>query len=257
MLTSSLALLAAYVWLTRTERWPNAAWMVLCIVAAIVFYTPGVVWVLAAGLALGRKRLEGKTENISQSSLAAGVVLFFVMIAGAVFAALRHLSVAKHLLLIPDSLPGPLIFLKQTGWALSGLFFRTQYHFDLNIARLPLLTVVALILSVLGIYTLLKRAKSDATFLICLLAIGVVSIGLGQEISFSLFVLPVFGLAAAAGLRYLDFEWRSVFPRNPLPKLLAILLMVILVGLQLVYGVRYSLVAWPHTTETKTHYVLK
>jgi hypothetical protein len=69
--------------------------------------------------------------------------------------------------------------------------------------------------------------------------------------------LPALAILSAAGLRYLYIEWRSIFPRNPLPLSFALVIISLLVGLQVAYGLRYSLVAWPHLAATKQLYVLK
>jgi hypothetical protein len=69
--------------------------------------------------------------------------------------------------------------------------------------------------------------------------------------------LPAISMFVAAGLRYLYIEWRTIFPRNPLPRALAICLMVVLVSMQVFFGMRYALVAWPHTTDTLRLYMLK
>jgi hypothetical protein len=257
MLLSLIAIIAAFVWLVRSESWPRTAWIVLCGVAALACYTPGVLWLIVAGILFGRKRLVGRLQDLDQAALASGVVLFITLLVPVMLASMRDLGVAKELLLIPSSPPSPWAFIQQAGWAMGGLFWKSRVHFDTNTARLATLSAAQIILSLLGIYTLLRRAPRDAYFLLAVVVITAIAIGLGQSQVFLLFCLPVFGLAVGAGLRYLYYEWRSVFPRNPLPKAMAILLMGILVALQLVYGVRMALVAWPHTAETKRIYVLK
>jgi succinate dehydrogenase/fumarate reductase cytochrome b subunit len=59
------------------------------------------------------------------------------------------------------------------------------------------------------------------------------------------------------GLRYLFIEWRRVFPRNPMAKYFAIALMFGLILIHVFFGIRYSLLAWPSSADTRQTYMLK
>lgn len=257
MLVSPLAIIATFVWLVRTERWPNTAWLSLCLVSAVACYVPGVIWLIAAGAIFGRRRLMGKLEAVSQASLFAGVTLFFILLVPMAIVSFHHPNVAKELLLVPESPSHPADFISRFGWALSALVWKAQNHTDLILARLPLLSATQIVLSAFGFYALAKRVRGDTYFLATIVGLALVAVAIGNRQNFILFSLPGFALAAVAGLRFLHREWQSVFPRNPLPRYLAIGLMGLLVAIQFVYGARYALVAWPHTTETKSTYVLK
>jgi hypothetical protein len=93
--------------------------------------------------------------------------------------------------------------------------------------------------------------------LVLLLVFSIAAAGINQDLKFLTLGLPAVGLIVAAGLRYLYIEWRSVFPRNPLPRALALVLMSTVVGLHVWLGLRYSLIAWPHTVDTRQTYVIK
>ena len=86
---------------------------------------------------------------------------------------------------------------------------------------------------------------------------GIVAAALNRNLLLLIYVLPAVAVAVAAGLRYLYMEWKSIFPKNPIPKYLAVALITGLVGMHIAYGLRYSLLAWPNTAATKSTYVLK
>ena len=69
--------------------------------------------------------------------------------------------------------------------------------------------------------------------------------------------LPALGLIIVGGLHYLYREWSAIFPHNPFARVLATGLIIMLVGINFIFGLRYSLLAWPHSPETKSTYVLK
>jgi 4-amino-4-deoxy-L-arabinose transferase-like glycosyltransferase len=252
-----IIVITAYVWLVKTDHWPNLAWITLCLVSALAVYAPGVVWLVLAGVIFGRRRLMGKFVKVSDASLAAGVTLFILVALPLVLASVRDPSIVRQLFLVPASWPGLEDILESIGWAISALFWKTRNHIDTIIGRVPVLSATQIILSVLGAYALFKRARREAIFLILVVVISVLGIGLGQPTEFIILALTTFGLLAAAGLRYLFYEWQSTFPFNPIPRALALFLISALVGLHVVYGARYSLLAWPNTVETKSTYVLK
>ena len=86
---------------------------------------------------------------------------------------------------------------------------------------------------------------------------GVLAAGINRNLVLLTPALAAFSVALAAGLRYLYMEWKSVFPLNPIPKYMAIVLIASLALLHVSYGLRYSLSAWPNTTETRATFMLK
>lgn len=102
-----------------------------------------------------------------------------------------------------------------------------------------------------------RRARKELYGLSSLIVLGIVAAGLNQDLVFLTLALPGIGLIIAAGLRYLYIQWRQIFPRNPIPRALALTLMTLLVALNVFLGIRYSLIAWPHTLDTRHTYVLK
>jgi hypothetical protein len=69
--------------------------------------------------------------------------------------------------------------------------------------------------------------------------------------------LPAVAILDAVGLRYLYEKWFRVFPLNPIPRGFAYIFIFVLIFGQLAYGVRYALLAWPHSLETRKVYVIK
>jgi hypothetical protein len=80
---------------------------------------------------------------------------------------------------------------------------------------------------------------------------------LQEDIAYLGLAVPALAIAVSAGLRYLYVEWRGIFPRNPVPKTFAMVLIAAVTLSQLYYGVNYCLHAWPNSTSVRNVYVLK
>lgn len=256
LLLLPVAALGAFVWLSRTDR-KNIAWLFLIIVAAACLYIPGGFYFITAGSMLLFRPLRSALKQVSLTSRIIGLALLVVLLLPVALAILKHPPTAKEFLLVPDSFRSVAEALASIGWSFSALLWRAEDNFPLIVGRLPLLTSAQIILSSFGIYAMWKHARKELYVIFLAIFIGAVGAGLNNDNSLLLWCLAPFSVLAAAGLRYLYREWRKVFPLNPLPRVLAIVLLLSVVSVHLLYGVRYALIAWPQTIESKNSYMLK
>lgn len=257
LLLSSLAVLATYTWLKRTKTKKDAAWIILCVLAAGIIYVPGGLWLLIFSLVFGRNLLERVLSKVNSHYKVLGIFLALLIIAPLFYGLFKHPGLIRPLLLIPGDWPFVVDILKQFGWAISALILRAPSHIDLIIARLPVLDATQIVLLIFGIYAMGRLARAKSYSLASLIILALVASSINHNITYLMLGLPAIFVFVAAGLRYLFVEWRTVFPRNPIPKYLALSLMSLLVILHAAYGLNYSLSAWPNTDSTKNVYVLK
>jgi hypothetical protein len=137
------------------------------------------------------------------------------------------------------------------------LFVKTGSSNPLIVGRLPILNILLLALLVFGVYAMQGAARAKAILLALSVLFAVIAAGVNNNLLMLAFGLPAIGIFMAAGLRYLYIEWRSVFPRNPVPKTFALVLIAVVTATQLYFGLHYSLIAWPHAAPTRATYVLK
>jgi hypothetical protein len=137
------------------------------------------------------------------------------------------------------------------------VFVKSPYHSTFILGRLSILSIVQTALLVFGVYALWKAAKPKLLVLLAAAGFAVIAAGVYDQLSVLALGLPAAAVIICAGLRYLYIEWRSVFPRNPLARTLAYSLLWALVAVQVLFGIRYSVLAWPNTVATKHVYVLK
>lgn len=257
MFAAPVLVMGAYILLSRQTTDRTKTFPLLVILSALTLYVPGMLWwFLGAGFA-GRKKL---TEAISiipkpqlYLSLAAGVAVLIPLL----LALGADWQLIKPLALIPSHFSAPMKELKDIGWMASAWFFKTPFHSPLIIGRIPIFNIVLDVLLVFGTYALFQAAKNKALALLTAIIFATVAAGINNNLSILLLGLPSAGILITAGLRYLYVEWRGVFPRNPAAKYLAIILIAVLGLVQLLYGLRYSLIAWPHSLATRETYVIK
>ncbi len=256
MLFAPIAVMAAYMWLTRTDR-KSLALILLLASVGIAIYIPGMVWFLAGGLILGWKKIAAAVEDVPTSYVALGFLALGALMIPLGMAIINDWRIVKFIALVPENVPDPITLLKNTAWMTSALFIKAPQGSVLILGGLPLLSLVQSALLVFGVYAMFSVAKKKLLSLTLAVIFAVLVAGLNNRLSLLFLGLPAIGILIAAGLRYLYIEWRGVFPHNPIPKSLALILMTMLVGIQLVYSLTYTLAAWPNAPATKTNYMIK
>ena len=203
------------------------------------------------------KRIIELAHNVSRKVLLLSLGLIILLLTPFVWALVKDFALFHQFLLIPAHWSGVLETAKSIGWAALGLVWRTRTHNALIVGRLPILDVIQISLIVFGAYVMWSRARREMAALLALIVSSIILSGINNNLLLLALCLPALAILSGAGLRYLYIEWRSVFPRNPLPLSFALIIIAALVGLQVAYSLRYSLVAWPHTAATKELYVIK
>lgn len=257
MLAAPALIMALYLWVSRPASDVAKALPLLIIFSCLMLYVPGMVWWLIGGAVVGRTKLENALSSAPKHRLYLSMTVGLAIIVPLALAIATDWRLIRPLALVPSHFSSPLNELKNVGWMTAAWFAKTPFHSPLIIGRLPLLNIVQDVLLVFGAYALFQAAKSKAWALVAAFAFATVAAGLNDNLSLLLIGLPAAGLLFTTGLRYLYVEWRGVFPRNPAAKYLAILLIAVIGAVQLLFGARYALVAWPHNVVTRQTYVIK
>jgi hypothetical protein len=258
LLLAPIVLWLVYELLRRTKpKNLRSVWLLLVIVTALSLYIPSLIWLVLAGAIFSHRRLRLLPKELGQAYFLVTLLLGLVLILPLLIAIANEPHLAKTLVLWPAHWQTLLNTLKSIIWSGLALFWRMPYHIPTIIGRLPILNATQIVLIVFGLYVMWVKARTELYGLLALLAFAILGAGIDHNLMLLTLALPVLGILAAAGLRYLYIEWRSVFPVNPIPRALAILLMIVLVSLSVLLGGRYVLAAWPHTVATRQTYVIK
>ncbi|MBX4197586.1 glycosyltransferase family 39 protein [Candidatus Saccharibacteria bacterium] len=257
MFFSPIIVMWLFAWLAKAERTQVLAWLSLLVACGLLVYTPGMLWWVLGAAIISRKRLMAAVDPTRMWASAAGLALAAGLAAPLVISTVKHSHIIKPLLLIPSSWPVPLTIFKQLGWMGLAIFVKTPSHALLILDRLALISALVIALAIFGIYAMASVAKSKAVTLALGIGFAVIAAGINNNLYLLALGLPAILIFASAGLRYLYIEWRSIFPRNPVPKSFALLLIATVTLSQLYFGIRYGLIAWPRNSATRSAYVLK
>ncbi len=258
LLLAPIALWTAYGWLKRVKpKWRNWAWLAMVVAAALSLYVSGLFWLVLVGGVVTRKRLAVLPKELGKAYFYGYLALGVLILVPLLISIASKPSLAEPLLLWPSHWQPLVATLKAIVWSALALVWMAPYHIPMIMGRLAVLDATQIVLAFFGIFALWSRARRELYALSALAALGIIGAGIDHNLLLITLALPALAIMVAAGLRFLYVEWRSVFPLNPLPRTLAIAILVVLVALHVLLGVRYTLVAWPHTVATRQTYVIK
>lgn len=245
---------ASVLWLQKAKRWRKLAFYTMILVVGMSLYVPGLVWLILAALALKIGPFRQILKDINRYQRGLGVVLLLILLIPLIKAGVDDWSVARSVLALPEHWPSVLAYIKSLGWSVLAIGWKAPYHSDWYLGRLPALDIMQSALVAFGLYAMYSLARPKAQLLVAILGIGLFIEALNSNTAMFLLAMPVLFVLLAAGLRYLYFEWHGVFPFNPIPRIIALSLISLVVGIHIVYGVRYSLIAWPGSSDTLSSY---
>lgn len=257
MFLGLLPVAAAYFWLVRSPHQSKAAYLSLFALAALSLYAPGVIYFLVLAFVAIAPSIKPLVKSFPRWLTWLGACLFLVILVPLVVSMILTPSSIRLYFLLPSHFPRVWTVLRNISWMFSGLVWRTGGHGELQLGRLGLANAAQLGLAVFGLAALWGRARAKCYALLAAIALSAILAGISNDYSVLLFAVAPICILAAGGLRYLFIEWHSIFPRNPIPRILAITLMCAVVAISVFYGLRYSLSAWPHSVATSDAYVLK
>lgn len=248
--TLILALIFLPAWLKRT-RYRQVALYGSLIALAYLLYVPGMIWFIAAGILWRARYLGPEIKNATKPLLFSLSLLFLIIISPLLYQLVLNPKQLLDLLGLPDtfSLTNALssivdvpmqIFIRGNGNSLNG------------VGRMPLLDAFTGFMVLVGMIDVLQTRKLDRSKIVLgVLLVSFVLICVGGSLLFSI-IMPAIYLLATAGISYMLNEWLQVFPRNPLARGTATILMSIAVLIAAAYNVSNYFIAWPNTPATKS-----
>ncbi len=252
-----IAIIASCLYVEKSEG-SKLAWLAFTICIAASLYIPGMIYLLLLGLLVRRLKLLDNTDEIDSILFFAGLCLLFLILATPlVWACVQDPKLVKQLMLIPSKFGTAVASLKDFAWMLLALGVKTRQHQNLTINRLPIFNIAQVGLAFIGSYVMWERLRTKFLWLVLIVLMVCAAASLNNSFYLLAIALPFIAILVGLGLRYLYVEWVHVFPLNPIPRYFAITLMGALVLMHIIYGVRFGLVAWPHSVAVQQLYVIK
>lgn len=246
-----LVFVVAVFWYRRQQRFQLTLGYGLVLLCAVLCYVPGLIWFELFALALLQRGLRRRIAHLAPFQIAAGLVLFLVVLAPLLWAIIKQ----PHLALVATGLPPTMSALEHlplnTLKAILSVGVRSNGNPTFWVGHVPLLNVIELALGLVGAYFYIYRERSARTiFLVGSVVISVVLIGAGGSVGFAS-LIPLLYLFIASGLDHLLGQWLSVFPRNPIARYTGVGLVCIMLFFSALYQVRSYFVVWPNARVTQ------
>lgn len=242
-------------WIASNKR-SQLGFLVTCLSAAALLYTPGVLlFLLIIPLLRGRKDFRRIFIYLRPwQQLSCLAILLLGVIAPLLFMLSRNYETGITFLGLPTDWLPVLDIARNAGQTLLSLFIYMPAQSETHLGNLPLLDILTSVLVILGTYYYIKvRSLDRSKFLLAFLLLGIILSSLGGPVSAPI-LLPIVYIIAASGLALLLSQWLTVFPKNPLARGVGITLIAVAVSVSAFYNLRMYFVAWPLTPETKQSY---
>lgn len=244
------------IWLSNKFKYAGSHAGTLLISGAIIggllLYTPTVIWfiVLATVWSWPHILRQARQAKLWQAILAA--IIPVIMLAALLFDLyIRHHSIPAYFG-APSHLPATLQILHNLAHSFLYLFVRGPQTPTFWLGHLPLLDVVASVMTLAGIIFYAWQGRRHVwrlKIIISFACVAVILMTLGNDLLISVLV-PLAYMFAATGLAYILHEWYKVFPRNVLARKVGLGLLVLAVALAITYHVFGYFVAWQHNVDT-------
>ncbi len=248
-------ILAIGLWVLKTRQ-RTIALYALVIAVALSLYVPGMLWCVALGYGLLLVNPPWVRVKVSAANVYAAAAVCILLISPLLYGLYRSPELIKELFLLPEVLNiGEII--TQTAQSASGLIWRTNDALPLRIGHMPILSIIIAPLCLIGIYAAIRQWHWRSVFFVGLPVLGIGFAGLSGNSLVILYALTALLLLFGNGLFHLLKQWYEVFPRNSLAGYFAVGVICIMIGVQLLFGVRSSIVAWPATPPVTSTYVLQ
>ncbi len=247
-----LFLLFAGGFYMRFGRHNKTAWLLSALALVLALYTPGLIFfVIPAGL-WQLKTFRRNFDVPRRSHLILLSLAIFVILLPLIIGFVRTPTLIRDYLLMPATVPNPLTFLKNLLAVPFSWFFWAPTNPLYRLGRQPVLDIFTGTMFVLGCIQLIRNYKLDRFFLILgIFAVAALATAISGEFENSMILLPFLYLLAAIGIEYLLEQWRAVFPRNPLAKWVALIVISLAVIVSANFQTRRYFIAWPNNAATK------
>jgi hypothetical protein len=248
---SILGLIAAIIWYMGRTTHRYAAGYLVAIVAAMLCYIPGLIWLELLALALLWSGFRHTLMTAPRKHLAGWVGVFTVVVAPLLVASALRPHVAMQVLGFPNAWPNLVTYAHNVLETILSIGVRSSGSADIWVGHAPLLNVIEIVLVCIALYErLLLQRSFRSLYAICCTVIGILLIALGGPVGYAILV-PFLYLFVIEGLSQLLKQWFAVFPRNPFAKGFGIVLVLVMLSFSISYHVRAYFVAWPHNEQTQ------
>lgn len=251
-----ISALAYGSWLHNAKK-PRLSLSIGILLTVALLYIPGIIWFFLVGCIWQRKLL---LDYFKQSPIVGSflILLGLILLSPLGYGLYTNPDLIKTLIGLPaHTFPSVFEYLKNFLGVLTELFVRGPADPVVWLGRLPLLDIFTIAMCLLGIFmSFTKRQLDRKKMLIGSLTGGILLVSLGGSVSVTI-LLPFIFILATSGITLMLQQWFTVYPRNPLARILGTSILTIAVLMTCFYHINSYFIAWPNAPETKQAFQLK
>ncbi len=230
---------------------PFVTLSVAILVSVVLLYVPGLVWLIIPAFLWQRKRLFERLSGVNRVASGLVLLLALVLIMPLIYTLVLGRVSWQLWLGYNGNFTSVIDILQNLAQLPVRILLRNEANPLITVGQLPFLDIATSILVLLGGYWYFFQRKLDrARLMVGGLLITMVLIAVNGPM-LSALMLPFVYLLATAGLTLMLQQWFTVFPRNPLARGIALVLVSLVIGLIGFYHLNRYFVAWPNSPETK------
>ncbi len=238
----------------RVNKNINRIFLILVSIIVFYLYTPGMIWIGLIGILWQRKVIRELLSRLDRKILILIGTYGIILTIPLIFSTVNHPSHLLTILGLPDSRPNLLTIFET--------FLRLPYFVLVSmpmnpilwLGATPLLDFFTSSLILIGLYRYIREWPNNyIKIILTTLLVSFILYSLCGPVSLTLIIIPLY-LIAATGLSYLITKWFKVFPRNPIPRLLGSILIVLALFVSVIYNTRSYFIAWPNNSKTTQYY---
>jgi hypothetical protein len=254
-----LLLLAALARYVSKRRSTYASFLLLVVSLAIAAYVPYMFWVILAvlGVAIFVYHRYVLTYKNWQLVLSAGI--YFTLLLPMAVSLAQYPGQLRELTGIPEQFPSITQYLSNFAEQIYSIFIFTKPFPEYFAGNLPLLDIFSASMVILGIYHFRKfmpKRRSISVFVTLILLLIIVPLSPVLKLSMTV-LIPFIYIFIPSGINELLRQWFEYFPRNPLARNGAVIVIVIVISMATFYNLQRFYVAWPNAEETKASYMVQ
>lgn len=238
----------------KENRNLNKLFLVLVSMIVFYLYVPGMIWIGLIGILWQRKIIKELLSRLERKYILLIGFYGLLLSIPLIFSIVHQSSNLLTIIGLPNSFPNLLKTLTNLLLLPYNILISMHQNSILWLGVAPLFDFFTSSLVLFGLYRYIREWPNNYIKII-LVTILVASFlyALGGPVTITMLIGSLY-LIAATGLSFLITKWFRVFPKNPIPRILGSLLIILAVFVAVIYNTRSYFVAWPNNSKTSQYY---
>lgn len=237
--------------LVHQQKASKSSLLLAAICAALLVYSPGMVWLLIIGVVWQYKGIISLLKQNPVWLWLTASIIFGILLLPAIYAVGLHWRYALDILAIPQH-PEPI----KMAWNLllvpKELFVQGPDQ-EFWLAKLPIMDMFLGVMFAVGVYNYYRRRKLTRTKFLAEMSVVLILLIAILNIP-SVVMLPLVYAAVVAGLTLLLQQWFTVFPLNPIARNVGLGILLIVTLASCSFQLNRYFVAWRYNATTRAVY---